>query len=46
LLATQTSAVAETAGVEWICADRFDEAALPAPIRRLLLGLDSVRTVT
>ena len=46
LLATQASGVAETAAVKWLNADRFDEAALPAPIRRLLLGLSSVRGIT
>jgi A/G-specific adenine glycosylase len=46
LLATQASGVSGTAGVEWLSADRFDEAALPAPIRRLLLGLNSERAVT
>ena len=34
--ASRTCAAAEAAGVEWLGPDRFEHAALPAPIRRLL----------
>jgi A/G-specific adenine glycosylase len=36
LRATQACAAAEAAAVEWLRPDRFEHAALPAPIRRLL----------
>ena len=45
LRATRACAAAEAAGVEWLGPDRFEHAALPAPIRRLL-ELNGARVVT
>jgi A/G-specific adenine glycosylase len=45
LRATRACAAAEAAGVEWLGPDRFEHAALPAPIRRLL-ELNGARVTT